>query len=52
VAVGADAERFPRTWLFPHRWGRRPDARTARGEPIEHLTIGGRTTAWAPSRQR
>jgi formamidopyrimidine-DNA glycosylase len=52
VAVGADADCFPRTWLFRHRWGRRPDARTARGERIEHLTIGGRTTAWVPSRQR
>ena len=28
------------------------DAKTARGEPIEHVTIGGRTTAWAPSVQR
>jgi len=50
VAVGADSDRFPRTWLFHHRWGRRSSARTARGEPIVHLTIGGRTTAFVPSR--
>jgi formamidopyrimidine-DNA glycosylase len=52
VSVGAEAARFPRTWLFHHRWGREDGARTARGEPIVHLTVGGRTTAWVPSRQR
>lgn len=52
VAVGADSDRFPRGWLFHHRWGRNAEARTARGERIVHHTIGGRTTAWAPSRQR
>ena len=52
VAVGADDRRFPRTWLFHHRWGRAKDARTARGERLVHVTIGGRTTAFAPSRQR
>lgn len=51
VDVDAAAERFPRTWLFHHRWGRQEGACTARGEPIEHLTVGGRTTAWVPSRQ-
>lgn len=51
VSVDADAARFPRTWLFHHRWGREDGARTARGEPIVHLTVGGRTTAWVPSRQ-
>jgi len=51
VAVGADDSRFPRTWLFHDRWGREKGARTARGERIVHLTIGGRTTAFVPSRQ-
>ena len=50
VAVGADDRRYPRTWLFHHRWGRTAGARTARGEPIVHLTIGGRTTAVVPAR--
>jgi formamidopyrimidine-DNA glycosylase len=52
VKVGADDARFPRTWLFHHRWGKRKDARTARGERIVHLTVGGRTTAFVPDRQR
>ncbi len=52
VDVGADDTRFPRTWLFHRRWGRREGARTARGERIVHLTVGGRTTAFVPSRQR
>jgi formamidopyrimidine-DNA glycosylase len=52
VAAGANDERFPRTWLFHHRWGRTAGARTARGERIRHDTIAGRTTAWVPSVQR
>ena len=52
VDVDADADRFPRTWLFHRRWGKEKGARTARGEPIVHLTVGGRTTAFVPSRQR
>ena len=51
VAVNAEKERFPRTWLFAHRWGRSPDATTARGEKIIHETIAGRTTAWVPEVQ-
>jgi len=52
VAARADSDRFPKTWLFHHRWGRNAEAVTARGEKIRHDTIGGRTTAWVPSRQR
>ena len=52
VEVGADSDRFPRTWLFHARWGRRAGALTARDEPIVHETIGGRTTAWVPTRQK
>ena len=54
VAVGAesDSDRFPRSWLFHHRWGRQAGATTARGEKIRHDTIGGRTTAWVPAIQR
>jgi formamidopyrimidine-DNA glycosylase len=50
VAVGADDRRYPRTWLFHRRWGRKAGARTARGEPIVHVTIGGRTTAVVSAR--
>lgn len=52
VAVHADSDRFPPGWLFHRRWGRQAGARTRGGEPIVHQTIGGRTTAWVPSRQR
>lgn len=52
VAVDAESARFPRHWLFHHRWGKRPNARTARGEPIEHIVVVGRTTAWVPTAQR
>lgn len=51
VAVDADSDRFPRTWLFHHRWGKDPAARTAKGKITFH-TIGGRTTAWVPAVQR
>lgn len=52
VAVNAEKDRLPKSWLFHHRWGKQRDARTARGERIEHLTVAGRTTAWVPSVQR
>jgi formamidopyrimidine-DNA glycosylase len=51
VEVNADSSRYPRTWLFHERWGRRRGAKTAQGEPIEHMTVGGRTTAWVPKVQ-
>jgi formamidopyrimidine-DNA glycosylase len=52
VAVDADKNRFPRSWLFLHRWGKNAQATTARGERIIHQTIAGRTTAWVPEVQR
>ena len=51
VAVNADSDRFPRSWLFHHRWGRITGSLTSAGEAIVHDTVGGRTTAWVPSRQ-
>lgn len=52
VAVDADADsdRYPRSWLFHHRWQK--GTRTHRGDAVEHVTIAGRTTAWVPARQR
>ncbi len=52
VSVDAESSRYPAGWLFHRRWGRRAEATTARGEAIEHLEIGGRTTAWVPAVQR
>ncbi len=51
VAVDADKTRFPAGWLFHRRWGKASDAVSAEGEPVEFLTIGGRTTAWIPTLQ-
>jgi formamidopyrimidine-DNA glycosylase len=50
VAAGADSDRFPRSWLFHRRWDR--GLSMARGHAIRHATVGGRTTAWVPARQR
>ena len=52
VSVDAESSRYPKGWLFHRRWGRRAEATTARGEAIEHIQIGGRTTAWVPGVQR
>ena len=50
IRLGADSDRYPRPWLFHTRWGRA--ALTRRGERIRRDVIGGRTTAWVPTRQR
>jgi len=52
VDVLARKQDFPRGWLFHRRWGRDRSAQTLRAERIVHETIGGRTAAWVPSRQR
>jgi formamidopyrimidine-DNA glycosylase len=50
VEVNADASRFPKKWLFHYRWGKK--AKTdAHGDPIQFDQVGGRTTAWVPTRQ-
>lgn len=51
VEANADKARFPKTWLFHHRWGKKDDVCTARGERIEHIEVAGRTTAWVPGVQ-
>ena len=54
TAVEADARKdlFPSAWLFHRRWGKNADARDHEGEPLSFVEIGGRTTAWVPTRQR
>jgi formamidopyrimidine-DNA glycosylase len=52
VRLESDSARYPRAWLFHHRWGRQADAVTARGDRIRHITVAGRTTAWVPTIQR
>lgn len=51
VDVEADYERFPKSWLFHHRWGKTKNAKLPGGAAIVHEEIGGRTAAWVPSRQ-
>jgi formamidopyrimidine-DNA glycosylase len=50
VAKNADSDRFPKSWLFHHRWEK--GTRTAKGEAIEHIVVAGRTTAFVPSVQK
>ncbi len=52
IEAGADARRFPHTWLFHHRWGKKPNRRTSGGGSVRYDTVGGRTTAWVPEVQR
>lgn len=52
IAVGADKEQLPETWLFHRRWGDSDFEATADGAPIVRETIGGRTTAWVPKVQK
>lgn len=52
VKVGADHHRFPKSWLFEHRWGGTRGAQKIAGQPIVREEVGGRTTAWVPTRQK
>jgi formamidopyrimidine-DNA glycosylase len=52
VKVDADDKKFPKTWLFHHRWGKNKNAQTFKGERLKFDTIGGRTTAWVEIRDK
>lgn len=52
VKVGADHKHFPKTWLFEHRWGGSRGAQKIGGQLIVREEVGGRTTAWVPTRQK
>lgn len=52
VEVGADHQRFPASWLFEHRWGGSRGAEQIGGQRIVREQVGGRTTAWVPTRQK
>ena len=52
VKVGADHQRFPKSWLFEHRWGGTRGAAQIAGQAIVREEVGGRTTAWVPTRQK
>jgi formamidopyrimidine-DNA glycosylase len=52
IRVDADYRRFPKSWLFHRRWGKRCDVVYIDGQLVEFRKIGGRMTAWVPSIQR
>jgi formamidopyrimidine-DNA glycosylase len=52
VEVGADHRQFPKSWLFEHRWGGTRGAAQIGGQTIVREEVGGRTTAWVPTRQK
>lgn len=52
VKVEADHRRFPKSWLFEHRWGGTRGAEQIAGQRIVREEVGGRTTAWVPTRQK
>ncbi len=51
VEADADASRYPPHWLFHKRWSPGDGVLTAAGDPLEFLTVAGRTTAWVPRTQ-
>lgn len=51
VKAGADDEKYPKSWLFHHRWGKKK-ASISTGQKIKYSTVGGRTTAWVPDVQK
>jgi formamidopyrimidine-DNA glycosylase len=52
IEAEADERRYPPHWLFNYRWGGNRGRSEIDGEPIVRVQVGGRTTAWVPSRQR
>ncbi|KXS21693.1 hypothetical protein M427DRAFT_93162 [Gonapodya prolifera JEL478] len=50
-SVNADADKFPRDWLFHYRWTNKK-ASEVDGMRIEFATVGGRTSAFVPQLQK
>ncbi|KUI53003.1 Formamidopyrimidine-DNA glycosylase [Cytospora mali] len=50
----ADSDQFPDHWLFNHRWGKGKKTASAlpNGEKLAFLTVGGRTSCYAPAIQK
>lgn len=49
--VGKDWGDLPKDWLFRYRWKRGGTCPRDKG-PLQHATIGGRTTCWCPKCQK
>ncbi|KJR80932.1 formamidopyrimidine-DNA glucosyllase [Sporothrix schenckii 1099-18] len=55
VDLLGDSDKFPAGWLFQHRWGKGGKdsvARLPNGEKLAFLTVGGRTSCFAPGLQK
>ncbi|CAK7223022.1 hypothetical protein SCUCBS95973_005033 [Sporothrix curviconia] len=55
VDLLGDSDRFPADWLFQHRWGKGSKGSVAQlpnGEKLSFLTVGGRTSCFAPALQK
>jgi formamidopyrimidine-DNA glycosylase len=54
VETLADSTKFPDDWIMKYRWDKgKKDANVLpNGEKIVHITVGGRTSAVVPSRQK
>ena len=50
--AGADSSKYPVDWLFHVRWGGKRGETEHQGVVIRRDTVGGRTSAWAPSKQK
>ncbi len=51
VKAGADHDKYPKNWLFHHRWGKKAGS-VSTGAKLKHDVVGGRSTAWVPSVQK
>lgn len=51
VKSGADDSRYPDSWIFHHRWGKKA-GKVSTGDKIKHSIVGGRSTAWVPTKQK
>jgi formamidopyrimidine-DNA glycosylase len=50
-----DSDEFPDHWLFNHRWGKGDKGTPAKlpnGEKLAFITVGGRTSCYAPAVQK
>lgn len=50
-----DSDQFPKHWLFNYRWGKGAKGTAARlpnGEKLAFITVGGRTSCYAPGVQK
>lgn len=58
VQANADNSKYPKHWLFKHRWGKGKNVKTTMtlpsGEPatIKWITVGGRTSAYVAEVQK